>query len=108
MFTFGTMPLNQQFFGRRLPDETPMSAYWGARAIWTRGVLDIPWDRKCFHPDPVPEDFKDWLLKKAPPWLDDLMKSGPEHVFRLDDGAYHCEAGEQSSYGYIYICAWKD
>jgi hypothetical protein len=101
------------FFGRKPPvrsDDT-VPVHWGARAIFKRGVIDILYDRQQMIAGDEQErmNLAAWINASMPK-LEKLVKrmNGSEStVVEFDDGGYHMEASPQSSYGYLYIGAWK-
>ena len=93
------------------PETHEPKFYWGARAIITRGDIDIPWDRKSFDGDresPDVADFFDWINRTAMPKLsmkvDNYDTKGIS--FDSEDGRFHCEADDRNSGGYLYIGCW--
>lgn len=96
-------------FGRH--PTTDVAAAWGARAIFTRGSIDILYDRQQMTGDPEARHIlAGWVDTVGLPKLAELTKRlrGSEtSVVEWDDGEFHIEASPQASYGYLYIGAWR-
>lgn len=107
-------------FGMNIPTDltngrTPLR-YWGARAIFQRGTVDIVHDRQTYTgPDSdkalASPEFKAlsfiwWLDHTGLPWLRAEAKklsSDSNKVIHLAERRFLLAASPQSSYGYLYI-----
>lgn len=92
--------------------------YWGARAIFKRGTIDILHDRQTYQAPEQDErlpkrDFNflslvHWVNNTGLPWLrKEATKLGSDSnaVIQFSDRRFLIAASPQSSYGYLYIGA---
>jgi hypothetical protein len=99
-----------QFGFKRTPiAEAP--AFWGARAIYSRGEVDLLWDRQDLVAD---DDAAKARLKKAVnAALKKFCKWAGGHQFAQDNSevrelvtkGVHFWASTNASYGYLYVTA---
>lgn len=95
-----------------LPIDTPRKRYWGARAIYQNGRIDLLPDRQTCDAAEGPETaaFVLWLNGHALPWLRNevarlnLATNDPQEIV-LSEFKYELRASTNASYGYLYIGA---
>jgi hypothetical protein len=96
--------------------------FWNARAIFkgshtlNRVVVDLLGDRMGWEgslPEPTRKEIADWLNTKGMKMLKE--KLAEKHVGGADkctitvsDDPFYLYADPNSSYGYLYIAAWKE
>lgn len=93
------------------PEAATPKMWWGARAIITKGKLEVLYDRQNFEGNvSEADDFFAWLNKTAIPKLaEEAKRYNTQHVFfDSDDGRFHCEAKDMNSGGYLYIGCWPN
>jgi hypothetical protein len=111
-------PTTIPWFGLQPPEDVPVVAAWGCRAILTGGVgkqyIDVLWDRKqLWTPDGADVvAFTDWLQAAVGPWLiancnQSWIDPASSKRFELDAAPYHAVASPRASYGYLYVGAWQ-
>jgi hypothetical protein len=100
------------WFGRQAPEGSTIA--WGARAIFTRGHIDIVPDRHQMTEAPQEQrtEFAKWLQSTGMPGLKKEVErtgiTGTDHtVLAYQDDRYRIEASPQGSCGYLYIGAWQ-
>jgi hypothetical protein len=79
---------------------------WGARAIFRGGIIDIVWDRQGGGDD----DLRAWLNARGIPQIRRMVADvgyGEDREVRWTEGAYTIVANPKSSYGYLYLGAWR-
>jgi cytoskeleton bundling-enhancing protein CbeA-like protein len=87
-------------------------ACWGARAIFSRGTIDLLPDRQGVAGQQ--EDIKplvSWLNSKGLPAMRKAVKAlgADEHKeVKVRSGGFTLVANPRASYGYLYMGAWKD
>jgi hypothetical protein len=100
-------------FAFGLAIDTPRERYWGARAIYKNGTIDLLSDRQSFDSSsagPETDAFVLWLNVYALPWLRaevkrlDLATNDPQMIV-LSQFKYELRASTNASYGYLYIGA---
>ncbi len=100
-------------FGFQFSPEIKSERYWGARAIYQRGHVDILADRQSISEtkdSPALTSFVTWLNGYALPWLrkeverQQLTINDPK-VIVLNQFKYELKASTNGSYGYFYIGA---
>ncbi len=103
-------------WGRAVPVKDYRGPFWGARAIYTNGYIDLLPDRQRACEDDVPgkDEFFDWLndegLAEFQGVIDDCkpcQSSTSVFTYESDDGKYAVEGSPQGSHGYMYIVAWQ-
>lgn len=96
-----------------LPIDTPRKRYWGARAIYQNGRIDLLADRQMMDPaenTPEANAFVLWLNGHALPWLRsevarlNLATNDPQEIV-LSQFKYELRASTNASFGYLYIGA---
>ena len=92
-------------FGLPMP---PSIRYWGARAIYKDGYIDLLPNRQTY--DGENEEFTQWLNVRALPWLrSEVQKinldTNDPQILTLSEFKYELKASTNASYGYLYIGA---
>ena len=93
---------------------------WGARAIYKNQIIDLPPERVTWtvpgqelnieNHKRLVNSLSQWINAKGLPFLRKEARTlYPDEcrTVALDEGLYHIEASPQSSWGYLYIRAWK-
>jgi hypothetical protein len=124
------MPILTQGFGRHIPADMidRLAVTWGARAIYTGQHIDLLPDRQSWSLADYSEDDEDttsvcyeerqariqplltWVNNVGLPFLRKEatnLYTDENRTVELNDGKFHIEANPQSSYGYLYIRAWR-
>ena len=100
-------------FGYPFPETVKRERYWGARAIYKVGDIDLLGDRQtCSDKEDSPalKEFLLWLNGYALPWLRrevkklNLATNDPKEIV-LHQFKYELRASTNGSYGYLYIGA---
>jgi len=92
-------------FGHQIEGERV--CYWGARAIFERGNIDLLHDRQSGDAN---DGLVNWLNARALPWLRERVKeiglatNDPQEIV-LSEFKYELRASTHASYGYLYIGA---
>jgi hypothetical protein len=105
-------------FGRSVPAELVKekgrpARYWGARAIFRAGQIDLLPDRQsCDCGDLDPQPLLDWINKVGFPELKKqrafkTLSSDSDEVVEVRDKQFTLQASPQRSYGYLYIGVWQ-
>jgi hypothetical protein len=101
----------QVFFGLCAPEGT--ETFWGCRAIFRDGTIDIVWDRTSSDGDLKASGLEKWLNEQALPYLrhlaahdDDFPQPNEYRSVEVFGDGFYLRANPQRSYGYLYIGAW--
>ena len=118
---------SEHWFGLRPPDGVPVA--WGARAIYEikstrrkrgerRATIDIPYDRQQMVGSDAERKalgvvVNSHLLPALRAELEerDILGDSNEtiEVSHVSDGyVYRAKASPNGSYGYLYLCAWRE
>lgn len=99
-------------FGRDPP--VGVEVAWGARAILSRGLVDLVHDRMQMTGNDEGDRKKllAWIDKHGLPKLRKRMDKhyvdrGGSEIIVIEHDGYHLEASAQCSHGYLYIGAWR-
>jgi hypothetical protein len=108
---------------------SPVSLYWGARALYNPGSgptyqVDVLWDRQSWSDQdvddaaaeanaPARKVISDWFNARGRALLQKQCKTvhlaqGDDDVIHVQERAFHIIANPKRSYGYLYIAVWKD
>ena len=100
-------------FGYQFPETVKSERYWGARAIYKNGEIDLLSDRQSgtdTEDSPALQEFMLWLNGYALPWLRrevkklNLATNDPKEIV-LHQFKYELRASTNGSCGYLYIGA---
>ena len=106
--------VTQLTFGLKHPAIPVAPAFWGARAIYSRGEVDLLWDRQDLvaDDDKAKEKLKKALnaaagLKKFCKWAGgyQFADDNAEVQELVTKNGVHFWASTNASYGYLYITA---